>query len=100
MFHKAENNDFPKKLFYVLVPKKLEGRPSCVFTKFMVSKNLMDKMGGAKDYHDFPSKILCLSISKIFTGIFFSVSIFLGSEKFYAYEGNITIFYRKFVVSQ
>ena len=28
------------------------------------------------------------------------MSNFLGSENFYAYEGDITIFYRKFVVSQ
>ena len=42
----------------------------------------MDKMGGGKEYHDFPSKIFCLSVWIIFTGITFSVSKFLGSENF------------------
>ena len=43
---------------------------------------------------------LCLTVPKIFVGEPFSVSLISGIEKFYAYEGNITIFYRKFVVSQ
>ena len=57
-------------------------------------------MRGGGNYHDFPKKNLGFSVSKLFTGIIFSVSIFLGSENFYAYEGNITIFNRKFVVPQ
>ena len=97
---RAENNDFPKKLFCVLVPKNFVEQSFSVFTKFLVSKKFMDKIGGGKGYHDFPSKSLCLSISKNFSGIIFSVSIFLGSENFYAYEGNITVFYRKFVGPQ
>ena len=61
----------------------------------------MEKMRGGKDYHDFPKKeFMSLSFENFYTGIIFSVSIFLGSENFYAYEGNITIFYRKFVVPQ
>ena len=39
-------------------------------------------------------------MSTNFVGEYFSVSLISGIEKFYAQEGNITIFYRKFVVSQ
>ena len=53
------------------------------------------------EYQDFPSKTFCLTVPKNFVGELFSVSLISsGIEKFYAYEGNITIFYRKFVVSQ
>ena len=41
-----ENNDFPKKLFCVLVPKNFVEQPFCVFTKFLVSKKFMLMMGG------------------------------------------------------
>ena len=51
-------------------------------------------------YQDFPSKIFCLTVQKIFIGEPFSVSLFSGIEKFYAHELNIKIFHRKFVVSQ
>ena len=88
---RAEKNDFPKKHFCVPVPKNFVGQHLCAFTKFLFLKKLKDKMGG-KDYHDLPWKILCLSVSKYSTGIIFSVSNFLGSENFYAYEGDITIF--------
>ena len=57
-------------------------------------------MGGGKGYHEFPKKTLCLSVSKIFIGIIFSVSNFVGSENFYKYEVDITIFCRNFVVPQ
>ena len=36
------------------------------FTKFLVSKKFMDKRGG--EYHDFLSKISCLTVPKIFVG--------------------------------
>ena len=36
---------------------------------------------------------------KIFVGEPFSVSFFSGIEKFHSLEGNITIFFKKFVVS-
>ena len=39
-------------------------------------------------------------MSTNFVGESFSVSLISGIEKFYAQEGNITIFYRKLVVSQ
>ena len=56
--------------------------------------------GGGKEYQGFLSKIFCLTVPKIFVGEPSSVSLISGIEKFYAYEVNITILYRKFVVSQ
>ena len=49
----------------------------------------------AKGYHDFPSKISCLRVTKNFVGEPFSVSLISGIEKFYASEGYVTIFHRK-----
>ena len=54
----------------------------------------------AKGHHDFPSKIFCLTVPKNFVGDPFSVSLISGIEKCYASEGYITIFRRKFFVSQ
>ena len=48
----------------------------------------------------FPLKNFRLTVPKNFWGEPFSVSLISVFEKFYAYEGSITIFYRKFVVSQ
>ena len=52
-----------------------------MFTKFLKSKNFMDKRGGGREYHDFPSKIFCLTVPKIFVGEPFIVSLILGIEK-------------------
>ena len=41
----------------------------------------MDKGGG--EYEDFPSKIFCLAVPKIFVGEPFSVSLISGIEKIY-----------------
>ena len=69
-------------------------------TKFLVSKKMMDKRGvGGREYHDFPSKIFCLTVPKIFVGEPFSVSLFSDIEKFHSYEGNITTIFKSFVVS-
>ena len=59
----------------------------------------MDKRGGGgvSGYHDFPSKIFCLTVPKIFVGELFSVSLISGIEKFYASEGYVTIFSRIFL---
>ena len=40
----------------------------------------MDMRGG-REYQDFPSKSLCLTVPKIFVGECFSVSLILGMEK-------------------
>ena len=67
------------------------------FRKFLAPKNVRDKRGGG--YHDFPSKLFCLQVPKNFAGEPFSVSLISGIEKFYASEGCVTIFRRKFFVS-
>ena len=53
----------------------------------------MDKRReGGSEYHDFPSKISCLTVPKNSKGEPFSVSLISGIEKFYASEGYVTIF--------
>ena len=69
------------------------------FRKTPVAKKFMDKNGGG-EYQELPSKHFCLTVPKNFLRESFSVSLISGIEKIYAQEGNITIFYRKFVVSQ
>ena len=59
----------------------------------------MDKREGG-EYQDLPSKIFCLTVPKKFVGEPFSVSLISGIEKLYASEGYVTIFRRKFFVSQ
>ena len=69
------------------------------FRNFPVAKKFMDKNGGG-EYQELPSKNFCLTVPKNSVGKSFSVSLISGIEKLYAQEGNVTIFYRKFVVSQ
>ena len=69
------------------------------FRKFLVAKKFMDKRGGG-EYQNFPSKTFCLTVPKNFVGEPFSVSLISGIGKIYASEGYVTIFRRKFFVSQ
>ena len=55
---------------------------------------------GAGEYRNIPSKIFCLKVPKSFEVESFSLSIFSGIERFYASEGYLTFFRRKFFVSQ
>ena len=55
------------------------------------------KEGGG--IHVFPSKSFYLTEPKHFVGEPFSVSLFSGTEKFYASEPEVTIFCRIFFVS-
>ena len=48
----------------------------------------------------FSFETFCLTVPKNFVGEPFSVSLISGIEKFYASEGYVTIFRRKFFVSQ
>ena len=63
------------------------------FRSFPVAKKFMDKRGGGK-YPDFPSKVFCLTVPKIFVVEPFSVSLISGVEKICASEGYVTIFLR------
>ena len=56
------------------------------FTKLLVSKSFMDKRGG-REYHDFPSKFFCLTVTRIFVGEPFSVSLISGIEIFMPMRG-------------
>ena len=57
----------------------------------------MDKRGeGRREYHDFPSKNVCLTVPKNFVGEPFSVSLISGTERFYASEIYLTILCRNF----
>ena len=59
----------------------------------------MDKRGGGegrREYHDFLSKIFCLTVPKNFVGETFSVSLISGIERFCASESYATIFCRNF----
>ena len=67
------------------------------FENFLPSKNISANRWG---YQDFPSRTFCLTGPNIFVGEPLSVSVFAGIETLYACEGNITIFYTTFVVSE
>ena len=75
--------------------EKLRRGTFLCFTKFLVSKNFMDRRGreeGGREYQVSMSKFYCVTVPKILVGEQFRASIISGIEKFYAYEWNITIF--------
>ena len=90
-------HDFPLKNFCLTVPKNFVEETFCVSENFWYQKMLGKREGG---YHDFLSKLFCLTVPKNFVREPFSVSLIAGIEKFYASEGYVTIFRRKFFVSQ
>ena len=57
----------------------------------------LDKRG---EYHDFLSKIFCLTVPKTSVWESFTVALISGIEKVWIRGGSITIFCRKFFVSQ
>ncbi len=67
------------------------------FRNFLVAEKFMDKKAG--EYQDFPLKIFCLTVPKIFVGEPFSVSLISGIEKIFASNGCHD-FPSKFFVSQ
>ena len=77
--------------------EKLRRRTLLCFEKFLASKNVSANRGGSQD---FPSRTFCLTVPNIFVGEPLSVSVFAGIETLFACEGNITIFYTTFVVSE
>ena len=79
--------------------KEFVGNP-CVlcFRKFPVATKFMDKKGGS--LKTFRRNFFCVTVAKIFIGELFSVPLYSGIELYYASEGYVTIFRRKFYVSQ
>ena len=91
--------DFPSKNFCLTLPKKFVGEPFCaVFQKISGIPEIYGEEGVG--YQDFTAKSFCLTLPKKYIGEPFSVPLFLGIDKFYASEGCVTIFCRKFLVSR
>ena len=68
------------------------------FRKFLLAKKFMDKREG--EVSRFSFDFFCLTLPKKIVGEPFSVSLISGIEKLYASEGYVTIFRRKFFLSQ
>ena len=68
------------------------------FRKIPVAKKNMDKGEGEVSRLSFD--FFCLTVSKNAVGRLFRESLIAGIEKSYASEGYVTIFLRKFFVSQ
>ena len=84
-----------RRKFFVAQCRKTSWASFQCFRKIGVSKNFMHNKG----YHNFPSKIFCLSAEKL-RGHPFNVSENLGYRKISCIIGGITSFRRKFFVSQ
>ena len=84
-----------RRKFFVSQCRKNSWASFQCFRKFGVSKKFKHNRG----YHNFPSKIFCLSAEK-FPGHPFNVSENLGYRKSLCIIGGITILRRKFFVSQ
>ena len=95
----GECQDFPSEFFLShSAEKRCRGTlPCCCFSKFLVVKKFMDNTGGINKivFENF-----CLTVPKNFVVEPFSPSLISGIEKIYASEGYVTIFRRKFFVSQ
>ena len=73
------------------------------FTVAIISGNeKVSIRGGGREYQDFPSINVCLTLSKIFVRETFSVSLVPGTEEVWIREGGVSIkfFRRKYFVSQ
>ena len=90
---------FPSKLFCLTVPKNFVGEPFGVSEYFWYRKILCIR-GGREGGSQLLLKSFCLTVPKNIVGEPFSVSLISGIEKVYASEGYVTIFCRKFFVSQ
>ena len=69
-----------RRKFFVSQCRKISWASFQCFRKFGVSKNFMHNRG----YHNFPSKIFCLTVPKNFVGIPSMSQKIWGIEKFYA----------------
>ena len=91
--------DFLSKFFSLTVPKNLVGEPFCaVFQKISCSEKFMDKRGGG--VWRFSVEIFMSHGAEKFRGHPFNVSESLGYRKNLCLIGGVTIFRRKFFVSQ
>ena len=93
----GEVSRFPSEIFCLTVPKNAVGEP---FSLSLISGIEKNWMRGGGVCQDIPSNISCLTVPKKAVGEPFSLSSISGIEKTYASEGYVTIFHRKFFVSQ
>ena len=63
----------PSEKFLFHTSEKFRRGTLLCFRKFLVSKNFMDKKGGRRECHNFPSKICCLTVPENFVGELFCV---------------------------
>ena len=71
---------FSVKIFLSHSAEKFRrGTLLCCFRNFPVAKKFMDKRGWG-EYQNFPSKIFCLTVPKIFVGEPLSVSLISGTK--------------------
>ena len=81
--------------------EKVVGNTSVLcFRKFPVAKKFMDKKGRERSIKIFRHNFFVSQCRKNFVGEPFHVLLVSGIEKSYASEGYVSIFCRKFFVSQ
>ena len=78
-------------------PEKIRRGTFLCLRKSLISKNVGDKRGGG--YHDFPSKLFCLTVPKNFLGEPFGVSENYWYRKFLCFRGLCHDFLSIFFVS-
>ena len=95
----GECQDFPSKFFLShSAEKHRRGTlPCCCFSNFLAVKKFIDNTGGIIKI---VFESFCLTVPENFVVEPFSPSLMSGIEKIYASEGCVTIFGRKFLVSQ
>ena len=87
------------RFFLSRSPKKLRRGTLLCFTKFLVSKNFMEKRGEEEERGSIKifRQFFHVSLPKKFVGEPFIVSLISGIEKGYACEGYVTYFCRNFL---
>ena len=60
----GESHDFLSKIFCPTVPKNLAGEPFCVSDVFRYRRKLLIRKVSWVEYHEIPSEMFCLTLSK------------------------------------
>ena len=93
----GEYHNFLSKIFCLTVPKIFVGES---FSVALISGTEKVWRRGGGGYEVFTSKSFCLTVPINFVGESFTVALISGIEKVWIRGGSITIFCRKFFVSQ
>ena len=87
-----EYQEFRSKSCYLTKPKNIFQEFVCaVFQKKSPSEKVCGQKGRGTGYHEFPSKVACLTVLKNFVGYPFSLPLTPGIEKLYSHEGYVKI---------